>query len=134
MEFLGNTVDTIRLTLEVSQDRITELDGLLDKWSSKKVYTKREIQSLIGKLSFITNCVHPGRIFLSRLIESMKNCGERELKKVKHEMLKDIKWWKAFLPDFKGETMLWLYDTIETDTWLASDASLVGGRGHTRNW
>ena len=68
MDFLGNTLDTEKLTIEVSENRLLELNQLLKQWKNKKRCNKKQIQSLIGKLSFVTNCVKAGRVFLSRLI------------------------------------------------------------------
>ena len=125
LEFLGNTADTEKMTIEVSPSRITELTELLQKWLHKKYYTKKQLQSLVGKLSFVTNCVRPGRIFLSRIIEKMTNCDEHHNIK-DEEMDKDIKWWLEFLPQYSGVSTLWLHDMKQYNTTLASDASMIG--------
>ena len=36
MEFLGITVDTVKLTLEVTPDRVTEITVLVEAWLRKK--------------------------------------------------------------------------------------------------
>ena len=77
MEFLGNTTDSHSMTLEVSPQRKEELVELLRHWKGKKLFSKKQLQSLIGKLSFVTNCVRAGRIFLSRLIEQLSIVDER---------------------------------------------------------
>ena len=127
MEFLGNTVDTVKMTLEVSPERKTELSILIEKWLKKTNYTKKDLQSLIGKLSFITNCVRPGRLFLTRLIDSLKNCNKYGKTNIDPEMKHDLLWWKEYLPQFDGTAILWLQDRWNYDQQLASDASLVGG-------
>ena len=131
MEFLGNTVDTIRKTLEVSETRKIELSRLLEQWKSKKWCKKKELQSLIGKLSFVTNCLWAGRIFISRLIDSLAGFAQNEHGRipVDDEMQKDLQWWRDFLPSFNGICILWLQDCITPDALVASDASLVGGGG-----
>ena len=126
MEFLGNTLDSEKMTIEVSPDRKEELLELLDDWKSRQYFTKKQLQSLIGKLSFVTNCVRPGRIFLSRLIYRLTDCATSG-NKLDQEMVKDIQWWRDYLPDFDGVSILWLEDCLTTNAWLASDASLIGG-------
>ena len=69
MDFLRNTLDCDKMTIEVSEQRRKDLLIELEEWENRKTAKKKEIQSLIGKLSFTTNCVRAGRIFLSRLIE-----------------------------------------------------------------
>ena len=51
----------------------------------------------------------------------------KEKESMDEEMLKDVKWWKQYLPKFNGTAILWLQDSMEVDQFLASDASLVGG-------
>ena len=126
MEFLGNTVDTVKMTLEVSQDRVQELLTLLICWESKPKYTKKQLQLLIGKLSFVTNCVWAGRIFISQLIAKVAEFGKQSELTANDELRKDIRWWRFFYP-FDGVSILWLQDVAEPDKLLASDASLIGG-------
>ena len=133
MEFLGNTVDTVKMTLEVSHDRKLELDSILKKWMHKTTCRKKELQSLIGKLSFVTNCVRAGRLFLARMLDTLRNSTDGQRIIIDNEMKKDIKWWLEFLPGFSGTSILWLLDKWEYDEQLASDASLVGGGAVCQN-
>ena len=41
MEFLGNIVDTIKMTIEVSEERRQELDRLLTKWLVRRRFSKK---------------------------------------------------------------------------------------------
>ena len=125
MEFLGNTVDTVSMTLEVSPVRKQELVKELDKWQHKSWARKKDMQSLIGKLSFVTNCIRASRIFLSRMIDSIKgNEHNSVIIEVNNEFKRDVQWWIDFLPTFDGISLIWLNDTGDADNFLASDASL----------
>ena len=127
MDFLSNTVDTVKMTLEVSEGRREELLQLISKWKLKKSYAVRQLQSLIGKLSFVTNCVHAGCIFIARLIDQLKELKDNsDRHPVTIEMIKDLTWWEKFLPQFDGVSILWLQDCLSMDQWLAMDASLIG--------
>ena len=105
MEFLGNTVDTIKKTIEVSETRKIELLELCEKCKNLRFFTKRQLQSLIGKLSFVTNCVRPGRIFISRLLQVLRECSEQEKHEVTQEIKQDLRWWQNYLPSFNGVSM-----------------------------
>jgi hypothetical protein len=59
MEVLGITVDTVKLTLEVTPDRVTEISLLVEAWLRKKKAFLRDLQSLLGKLQFVSTCVLP---------------------------------------------------------------------------
>ena len=70
MEFLGNTLDSNKVTIEVSEKRLNDLLHEIDEWFKFQFVTRKQLESMIGKLSFITNCVKAARVFISRLINS----------------------------------------------------------------
>ena len=47
MEFLGITVDTVKLTLKVTPDRVTEISLLVEAWLRKKKGSLRDSNLLI---------------------------------------------------------------------------------------
>ena len=57
MVFLGILVDALRMMLEITPERRQEIIALLDEWSDKKTTTLRDIQVLVGKLSFVCSTV-----------------------------------------------------------------------------
>ena len=130
LEFLGTTVDTIKMTIEVSTERRHELTQELRMWRHKRSATKKQLQSLIGKLSFITNCVRPGRIFISRLLNWLKQMKDNQTMNVPDETMKDIRWWETFLPKYNGVSLLWIKDCLMIDYWLETDACMTAGGAH----
>ena len=58
--FLGVNIDTLSLTLSLPQNRVDELMKLLTEFSHRTRASKRQLQSLAGKLNW-------GRIFLRRI-------------------------------------------------------------------
>ena len=57
MVYLGVELDTNVLTLSVSRERLAEIECLLAHWLTKKTTTKSALQSLIGKVVFVSKCV-----------------------------------------------------------------------------
>jgi len=130
VEFLGVLFDTECQTMEVTPERLVEIRDLVDHWLSKKRASKRELQSLIGKLVFISRCVYGSRIFISRLLVTL-----RSLKKQNHrfklggEFKKDLYWWQKFLSMFNGVNyipdMVW----AAPDVHMSTDACMSGAGG-----
>ena len=99
-----------------------------EKWSIKTSATRKEIQSLVGKLSFVTNCVRPGRIFLCRILQVLRDMkGDRAC--ISEEFQDDITWWRNFLPTFDSISLLWLFNNGKDNSIIAMDACLEGGGG-----
>jgi hypothetical protein len=98
MELLGVTVDTRKLTLEVTPERVVEISLLVEAWLRKKKESLRDLQSLLDKLHFIATCVRPGRMFVSRLLNWLRKAfppnivgsGHKIFRKIPHEVQKDL--------------------------------------------
>ena len=70
---LGINVNSEEMSLSVPTFRVQELLQELSLWSQRSHYTKKQLQSLLGKLSFVTACVKPGRIFMARLLNNLRS-------------------------------------------------------------
>ena len=68
MVFLGILVDTISCTLSITRDRLDEISALVEDWLGRSRCSFKDLQSLLGKLHFVSSCVRPGRLFVSRLL------------------------------------------------------------------
>ena len=106
MTFLGILINSLEMTLEITEDRREELKHLLQEWLSKKSTTLKEIQSLLGKLSFVCSTVRSGRIFLSRIIQQISNMPVRGRKRLTKDFRMDVSWWCSFMDKFNGKSMI----------------------------
>ena len=104
--------------MSVTPDRLLELHtDLLPKWLSKRSATKTELQSLIGKLAFVSKCVRPGHLFLTRILDTLRSlrCNHHRVK-LSAEFQKDIRRWMWFINIYNGVSF------IPTELWSASDS------------
>ena len=130
MVCLGIIFDTELLIISVPEDKIVKLKEELCTWLSRLTFTKRQLQSLLGKLSYVTACVQPGRIFMNRLLNVLRSFTSRKQRlPVTMEMRNDIFWWLQFLDLYNGVSVIpelyWREDTLSFST----DACLTGCGG-----
>jgi len=86
------------MTMEVTPDRLVEISELVSIWLIKATASLREIQSLIGKLNFIASCLRPGRIFISRIKNFLREFKNEDcILDVNLELKQDLFWWSEFL-------------------------------------
>ena len=123
---VGILVNSKEKTMGIVTERKQELLEELKLWSKKKWCTLKELQSLIGKHQFVCAVVRPGRIFLGRMLEFLRSIGVMAKVKVPEEFLKDVNWWRHFLPGFSGECILWMQQIKTPNEVVASDACLTG--------
>ena len=133
MVFVGILFNTVKMTIEVTPERLNEINFLLYTWLNKETASLKEIQSLLGKLNFVAACVRPGRIFISRMLKWLKvlNKGDSRHKQVPipNYVKKDIRWWYKFLPIYNGVSLMLFEEWCKPDEICSSDASLQGCGG-----
>ncbi|KAI8483473.1 hypothetical protein Bbelb_388050 [Branchiostoma belcheri] len=128
--FLGRIIDSVRMTIEVTPERLTDTLEELRVWSSKVHTRRRDIESLLGKLQFIASCVRPGRLFVSRMLLFLKQFPDRHTKlRITDDFRRDLAWWRTFLPTYNGISLLPQSGWTEADAVFSSDACLTGCGG-----
>ena len=85
---LGIWINTSDMTLSIPAYCVEELQLELNAWLTKCSFTKRELQQLLGKLSFVSTCVRQGRAFMSRLLNALRRLGEQASR---HPLSKDLR-------------------------------------------
>ena len=129
--YLGVTFDSISFRKSIPPEKIAELLDLLMTWSSKKICTKRGLQSLCGKLLWVARCVKHSRVFLSRLLAALKTLsGALPYHKLtlSDEMRLDIVWWLTYIRSFNGVEFI-INPTMISFSYKG-DACLDGGGGY----
>ena len=114
------------MTMEVTPERIKEIITELNAWNTKTAATRKEVESIIGKLQFASKCAKPGRTFIARLITWLRGMNRQRKYKIPSEARKDLAWWGKFLEQYNGISVLWLTKIPEPDKLIASDACLKG--------
>jgi len=121
------------MTLSITPTRLTELEGLLSTWLTKKSATKSELQSLVGKLSFVLKCVRQSRLFLSRILALLRTVKRNHHHvKLSREFSRDILWWLHFIRVYNGISIIPTSAWSSPDAIFATDACLSGCGGLTR--
>jgi hypothetical protein len=117
--------------MSITKERLLEIDSLLNEWLHKRAASKRDLQSIIGKLQFVGKCVRGSRVFISRLLQKLSTLKQQNHRfKLNSAFKKDLKWWKRFLYDFNGITIIPEIKWSKPDTVFATDACLSGGGGN----
>ena len=127
--FLGLELDTIKMELRVPADKLAQACGEIKLWLSKTTASKKQLQSLLGKLIHLAAAIRPGRRFVSRIIDMIK--AEDFPVKLDTSFHLDITWWDNFMVEYNGASLFQDPDFSEPDAILAIDSGLTGCRGHT---
>ena len=101
--FLGIVLDSLALTLSIPQNKLSEIKDKVKSFLCRQRATKRQLQSLAGKLNWAAKVVYGGRTFLRRILDMMNQLEESTSKRrLTLEFHRDLLWWHQFLDTFNG--------------------------------
>ena len=69
--FLGILINSVTQTLELPQDKLVGLQNLVQAFLHRRRASKRQLQSLSGKLSWAYRMIYGGRTFLRHILDVM---------------------------------------------------------------
>ena len=101
--FLGILLNSLNMTLTISEPKLIEIETSMKRFLVSWKVSKRDIQSLVGKLNWLTQCVYGGRFHLRRLNNKSNKLHKpwhRTL--VTHDMKLNLLWWLSFMRTFNG--------------------------------
>ena len=107
MTYLGIQFNSIKLEMSINQEKCSELKFELLKWSRKTVATKSDLQSILGKLLWVSRAVKYSRCFVMRIIAEVKKLKFQSQKiTLSQDVRKDFLWWERFMLVFNGTHLL----------------------------
>ena len=131
LSFLGIVLDSEALEARLPEDKIIELRDLVTEWRGKRSGSKRQVESLTGKLMFAAQIIPAGRPFLRALINSHKSAREaHHWVHLNAACREDLVWWLELLSEWNGISMFRFRGWSEiADFQMASDAAVTKGLG-----
>lgn len=137
IQFLGFIIDSKNYEIRIADDRLNDILIELHTFLGRKMCSKRELLSLMGKLIFISRVVKSGRSFVRRIIDLSKRIKHLHHRvRLNRACRDDILWWSIFLPRWNGVCLIPEPDwTHNADIDLYTDASDVAiGCYFARHW
>ena len=126
MIFLGKQFDSVNMSISIPADKLTEIKQIIEKLLLKKTVTRKKLESIIGKLSYIADCIRSARLFISRLLNLLRTVYRKSHHiNLNTEAKKDLKWYLKFMTEFNGRTTIPDHLWSEPDQLMQTDASLL---------
>ena len=96
LTFLGFELDSKALEMRLPWDKLLDLQQTSSAWSGRRSCRKKELESLVGKLSHASRVVQPGKTFLRQLFELLKGThkGFHHIR-LNVAARSDIYWWST---------------------------------------
>ena len=107
--------------MSVPEEKLQKNRSLCTQWLEKSQATKRELQSLLGLLLYISKCIKAARVFLSRMLDTQRKHHNSSIITLDEEFKKDMRWFYKFVHIFNGVSF---FDKRPVKATIELDASL----------
>jgi hypothetical protein len=125
ISFLGIQIDSIEQTTACTPARVHELLQLLATLGSKSTVRRKDVESLIGKLSFAAQVLPGARPFMRHMLDAIHPCAKRSTPvRINECFREDVSFWLSNLTNWNGKQRWRAAQSAPIV--LATDASLSG--------
>lgn len=154
IQFLGLNLDSVNQRIKLPKDKLDALSALAGRYTVRSKITRKELEVLVGHMSFASRAIYGGRTFTRIFIDAMwklkRSSDHARISKILRE---ELYWWQNFMADFNGLIpcemgKVWPLKRISTDAsfggfgavtddlWLAGswDPSRSAPVGFSANW
>ena len=105
--FLGIEIDSLEMCLRLPDEKLHQVRQELARFQGRKRASKKQLQSLAGKLNFCASVVYGGRVYSRRIIDTINMLKASDHKiKLSGGIRADITWWQSFMASFNGRSLL----------------------------
>ena len=102
LNIMGIVVDIQTRTFSITPEKMREISHTCIQFFLRDRFTKRELQSLLGKLLYISRCVTGSRRFLNRMLCTLRKNHNSKNIHPDTEFRMDLLWFIQFLRVFNG--------------------------------
>ena len=126
--WLGVDFDTVAMTMSVPSEKIKDCLILSRKWATRFRCTKSQLRQYLGKLFHICQCCPTLRLFVNRMLETLRAAPDHGYQRLSPAFKADVHWILQYLPLYNGVQMIPYNPTLPTP--IVVDSCLTGGGGH----
>ena len=126
--FLGFEVDSRAMEIRLPRSKLEEIVAMLKQWEGS---SRKDLQSLVGKLSFAARVVTPGRTFMGRLFQLLRGAQRAHHRvRLSRSFQSDIRWWLTFMEEWNGVSMIRPPSGGQQPTHIGRTRRATSGVGH----
>lgn len=130
MQWLGYDVDSTNMTVSIPREKMLQFLAECCLWSAKRKASKSMIQSIIGKMIHVSNCVLHARKFTSRILATLRymTSANQQWTTLDEDFKADVTWFLQYAQLGNGVSLL---TPRTTCFYIECDSFLTGGGGNT---
>lgn len=124
IKYLGICIDLVYRQITIPQVKVEDFLGILADIARNEVITKTQLQSIVGKINFMGKAVKPARLFMSRVLATLRENHSNDKIPVDTPMKAHMNWFQKFLSKYNGRSMIKSGPPQKT---IYADSCMTGG-------
>lgn len=126
IEWLGYKIDSVNMIVSIPALKLKEFVKICKQWLTRRRAKKKSLQSLAGKMAYISGCVSQGRKFMCRVLATIRSMRDRDWTTLSDDFRLDVKWFYLYSKAANGVA---LFSLERTEFEVECDSSLQGAGG-----
>lgn len=126
IEWLGFEFNSVDMTLNISEKKLSELMLDCQKWESMESASKKDLQHIAGKLNHVSQAIFNSRKFMSRILDTLRSAPASGTIPLGQDFKLDIRW---FLECAAEANCTRLIQPVLRTVLIECDACLQGAGG-----
>ena len=103
VQFLGLIIDSVQQRIELPNDKLLKLASLAESFSQRRTVKRRELEVLVGHMTFASKAIYGARTFSRLFIDAINSVVSQSHFVTLNKILKqELKWWYRFASDMNG--------------------------------
>lgn len=130
IEWFGYEVDVQAMTVAIPADKLRQVLTECQLWNNKRSPNKTMIQSLVGKLLHVANCIRHARKFVTRILSTLRymEAEKQHWTSITPEFKADLSWFQKYAEEGNGIALI---APALHNIYIECDSSLTGGGGNS---
>lgn len=130
--WLGFNLDSIKMEVSIPDQKLKDVLWECDSWMERSKASKSMIQSLLGKLMHLANCVTAARKLTGCITSTLSymHQSKQSWTTISAEFKEDVNWFRNFTTASNGKALI-APKREEID--ITCDSSMTGGGGHSNS-
>ena len=139
MVWLGILVNSSEMTLSIPITKLEEVQVAVDKWGSRNIASRKQVQSILGLLNFVGSVAPAVRVYTNRILNFLRGMPMDGFVEIPLEVREDLEFFRVLMPEFNGislldKSMVPPDEQLEVDACLEACGGLSGDQYYSRRF
>ena len=103
VQFLGLIIDSVQQRIELPKDKLLRLAGLAECFSQRRTVKRRDLEVLVGHMTFASKAIYGARTFTRLFIDAVNSVvSQSHYVTLSKSLKQELMWWHHFASDLNG--------------------------------